>query len=214
MKAPMKAIKAMRTMRTAVVLGMWILLSGGSAAAGAQERAALVGGWTLNPTLTAQAGRRAVEDRAAIAGRRAPLGGGPVGVGGSGRQPTDTSTASRRDSDESIKAREAMRLAALASERIAVAADTRSLVLIDASGLTQKLALDNKPSTSQIGALTVETRARWDNAAIVVERKFEGGVKVTDRYTIRDQTYLVIDSKIDSSQGDRHVQRIYDRGRS
>jgi hypothetical protein len=200
-----------RTTGTAVVVGTCLLLIAGAAAGSAQERGALVGGWTLNPTLTAQAGRRAVEDRAAIAGRRAPLGGGPVGVGGSGRQPTDTSSAGRRDSDESLKAREAVRLAALGSERVAIAADTRTLVLTDVSGITQTLVLDNKPSTSQMGALTVETRARWDDAAIVVERKFEGGVKVTDRYTVRDRTHLVIDSKIDSSQGDRHVQRVYDR---
>jgi hypothetical protein len=191
------------------------LLWWGPTALESQKRPDLTGAWKLNPGLTAQAGQRSVEERAAVAGRRAPLGGGPVGGGsGSGRGPVDGfSGGGRQSPEDSAKAREAMRLATIASDRLTIRREDNSMLLTDAGGASQRWPLDGKTSRSEIGALTVEIRARWDDEALVVERKFEGGVKVTDRYTVGGTPRrLAIASKVEGRDiDDRTLHRVYDQ---
>ena len=54
-------------------------------------------------------------------------------------------------------------------------------------------------SEIEAGALTVESRARWDDRTLVVERKYEGDVKLTERYTIGETPRrLTIAAKLES----------------
>jgi hypothetical protein len=204
----------MLTRSLAGLMSVSLLWWSSPAALESQKRPDLTGAWKLNPGLTAQAGQRNIEERAAIAGRRAPLGGGPVGGGsGSGRGPIDGfSGGGRQSPEDSAKAREAMRLATIASDRLTISREDNGVLLTDAGGASQKWTLDGRTSKSQIGALTVETRARWDDEILVVERKFEGGVKVTDRYSVSGiPPRLAIASKIEGKNiDDRMLHRVYD----
>ena len=88
--------------------------------------------------------------------------------------------------------------------------------MTDGDGVSVTLTADGKTVKSEVGALKLETKVKWDEAVLVVERKFEGGVKVTDRYWVTDAPrQLVIASKIEGGRmsGDRAraLQRVYDR---
>ena len=201
-----------RTNRFAVA----ILVMGSAAALVAQERPDVSGSWKLNHDLTALARAQEIEREPNI-GRRLPVGGSgsPMGMGGGGRGPTDVSSGSRRTSEELSKAREGVRLASLVPERLTIAKDGKTFVVTDPAGVTQRLTPDGKATKSEIGALTIDTKAKWDGATLVVERKFEGGVKANDRYSFTaEPRRLVIVTKVEdtSAVGDRPrtLHRVYD----
>ncbi len=189
-----------------------------TAAGAAQDRPDLGGTWKLNPARTAQSDLRSTEDRAAIAGRRAPVGGtGPVGMGGGGRSPGGMGGGSSyggENPDDVAKAREALRLAMLTPETLRILRDGAEFVVTDDRGASSRWKTDGKSVRSEVGALTIDTKAKWDGAVLVVERKFEGNVKSTDRYTVAGSPrQLTVTSKIETKlRGDRPrtIQRAYD----
>ena len=63
------------------------------------------------------------------------------------------------------------RLALLTHTTLTITAADRSIVMTDESGRSRTLTPDNKVTESKAGALTVESRARWDDRTLVVERK-------------------------------------------
>jgi hypothetical protein len=193
-----------------------ILVIGSAVALAAQDRPDVSGSWRLNHDLTALARAQEIEREPNI-GRRLPVGGSgsPMGMGGGGRGPTDVSSGSRRTSEELSKAREGVRLASLAPERLTIAKDGKTFVVTDPAGVTQRLTPDGKTTKSEIGALTIDTKAKWDGTTLVVERKFEGGVKANDRYSFTaEPRRLVIVTKVEdtSAVGDRPrtLHRVYD----
>src|SRR5262245_57603217 len=198
----------------AYLVAVVVIASATSAAA--QERPDVSGAWKLNQELTAQARAQEIEREPNI-GRRLPVGasGSPMGMGGSGRGPTDVSSGSRRSSEETAKAREGMRLASLVPDRLTIVKDGKTFVVTDPAGVTQRLTPDGKTTKSEIGALTIDTKAKWEGTTLVVERKFEGGVKANERYSFTaEPRRLVIVTKVEdtSSVGDRPrtFQRVYD----
>ena len=189
-----------------------ILLGAVVAAAAAQARPDLSGAWTLNEELTARARAQQLEAEPNL-GRRIPIGGsGPIG---GGRGPTDVNGGGgRRNPEEAAKAREGVRLASLVPAKLTIARDGSSLVVTDAAGVSSRLT-PSRTEKSELGALTVEAKARWDGTTLVVERKFEGGVKTTDRYSVSaDPRRLAIVSKIENTsvpgERARTVHRVYD----
>jgi len=63
--------------------------------------------------------------------------------------------------------------------------------------------------------LTVETKARWDGTTLIVDRKFEGGVKANERYSMTGAPRrLAIVSKIENTaalgERARMLHRVYD----
>ena len=204
----------MRGLMTVMVLGLF------AGYVAAQDRADLTGAWKLNPERTAQAELRSLEDRAAIAGRRAPIGGGgPVGVGGSGRTPGSMGPtdypSSRGTPEEIAKAREAVRLALLVPERLTIVRDETGFTLTDGQGVATRWRIDGKTVRSQAGALSIDTKAKWDGAVLVVERKFEGDVKATERYSVAgNPRQLTISTKVETNkipgERSRTMQRVYD----
>jgi hypothetical protein len=142
-------------------------------------------------------------------GGRGPggMGGGGFGGGGGG--------GNRPDPEEMAKTREAVRLATFRPDRLTIVRHDTGFVVTDGEGVSYTLTPDGKTTKSEVGALTVETKAKWDTSALEVERKFEGGVKVTDRYWVTDAPrQLVIASKLENGKmgGDRAraFQRVYD----
>lgn len=204
-------------MRTTSAFGVTaITLLTAVVSAAAQGRPDVTGTWSLNDELTGRARAQQVEAEPNI-GRRIPIGGSGGPVGG-GRGPVDVhSGGGRRNPEELAKAREGVRLASLAPAKLTIVRDGTTLVVTDSGGLSSRLT-PGRTEKSEIGALTVETKARWDDATLVVERKFEGGVKATDRYSMSvEPRRLVIVSKIENTEvpGERArtVQRVYDAAR-
>jgi hypothetical protein len=180
----------------------------------------LTGAWKLNPELSQTPGRS--EESGAARGRRGPGGGG---MGGGGRGPGGMGGMGgggfgggggrgSQDPEAMAKTREALRLAALRAERLTIVRNETGFVVTDGEGVSHTLTPDGKTTKADVGALTVQTKVKWDESALVVERKFEGGVKVTDRYWVTDAPrQLVVASKLESRQmGDRSrsFQRVYD----
>jgi hypothetical protein len=174
------------------------------------DRPNLAGVWKLNAELTrlpapGSAAERAMGPRAPVGSSGAPLGGGrgPTSVGGGG---------SRSSPDDAARTREAIRLALLTHTTLTITAADRSIVMTDESGRTRTLTPDNKVAKSQAGALTIESKARWDDGTLVVERKYEGDVKLTERYTIGGTPRrLTIAAKLESpGERARSFQRVYD----
>jgi hypothetical protein len=199
------------------LLGFTLGMAGpGGAMCSAQERPELTGTWKLNNELTTKPGQQLSGERDA-GGRRSPVGASGSPMGG-GRGPTAMGggyAGPRQNPEEMAKAREAIRLAMLTPERLTILGDSRGFVVTDEDGVSQKWSPDGKTTTSQSGALTVETKIKWDADLLVIERKFEGDVKVTDRYSVRSNPrQLVIASKIENKNAagerSRTFQRVYD----
>jgi hypothetical protein len=207
----------MRHVGRAGLLGLVVILGGtGVAALSAQGRPDLTGTWKLNAELTAKPGQGGGGERD-VAGRRSPVGSSGLPMGG-GRGPTQMGGGyggARQSPEELAKAREAVRLAMLTAERLTIASDGRGFVVTDEDGISQKWNPDGRTTTSESGALTVETKIKWDADALVIERKFEGNVKVTDRYSVTSNPrQLVIASRIENKNAAgeraRSFQRVYD----
>ena len=189
-----------------------VLLLAAAVCAAEQARPDLSGTWTLNDDLTARARAQQVETEPNL-GRRLPIGGtgGPVG---GGRGPTDVNSGGgRRNPEEMAKAREGVRLASLVPAKLTIVRDGPSLVLTDAAGVSSRLT-PGKTEKTEMGALTIETKAHWNGTTLVVERKFEGGVKTTERYSLSADRRLSIVSKIENTtvagERARTVHRVYD----
>jgi len=203
----MKASLAVSAVTAVVALTAGVSIS-------AQERPDFAGSWALNADLTARARAQEIASEPNV-GRRLPIGGsgGPVGIGGGGRGPTDVS-GGRRNPEEASKAREGVRLASLVPEKLTIGRDGATLVVTDAAGVVTRLT-PGKTEKSEIGALTIETKARWDGTTLVVDRKFEGGVKATDRYSMTPEPRrLVVVSKVENTaalgERPRTLHRVYD----
>jgi hypothetical protein len=206
------------------MIRMWVerlavaafLMTGVASSPVVQERSDLTGSWRLNADRSSTTSGASV-DRA-TSGRRSPVGvsGMPIGGGGPGSFGGAYGTGgSGLDPEDLAKAREGLRLAMLTSERLTIARDGGAFVVTDSEGVSQKWSPDGKTTKSEVGALTVETKVKWDAAVLVIERKFEGGVKATDRYAVTGSPrQLVISSKIENAKipGDRNrtFQRVYD----
>jgi hypothetical protein len=176
-----------------------------------QSRTDLNGVWKLNTQLSTQPGvasageREAAMRRSPIGGSGAPLGGnrGPVSAGGGFTGGTP---------EEVARIREGNRLALITYNTLTISLADRVVTIADESGRDRTVTADNKTVKSKAGALTLETRAKWENAVLVVERKFEGGVKLTERYIVTAAPRrLTIDAKLESP-GDRArtFQRVYE----
>ena len=176
------------------------------------DRPELAGVWRLNAELTQLPAVGSTAERAM--GPRAPVGSSGAPLGG-GRGPTSTGGGyggSRSSPDDAARTREAIRLALLTHTTLTITAADRSIVIADESGRSRTLTPDNKAAKSQAGALTVESRARWDDRTLVVERKYEGDVKLTERYTVGETPRrLTIAAKLESpGERARSFQRVYD----
>jgi len=113
------------------------------------------------------------------------------------------------------RAREAARLAMLIPDRLTIAAGRDTIVITDGEGVSQKLTTNGKPTRSSAGAIKVETKAKWEGATLVVERKFDAGVKITERYAMTaTPRRLTVAAKLENStlRGDRirTFERVYD----
>jgi hypothetical protein len=226
----------MHVTRTLTVAGLGLLLTIATPRAAvrqsATDHADLTGAWKLNPELT-QRPERPDENGSGGhrrggggGGGRAPGGGGGGGMGGMGGGHRGGGMGggggygggggqSKSNTEEMAKLRESMRLATLIPERLTIVKSYNGFTVTDNDGVSFTLTADGKSIKSDAGAVKVETKVKWDEAVLVVERKFDGGVKATDRYWVTEAPrQLVIASKVENSRmGADHaiaLQRVYD----
>jgi hypothetical protein len=214
------------------VVGVGFLLTVGTPRAATRQNATdhpdFTGAWKINQELT-QRPERPEESgsggrRGGGGGGRTPGGGGGGigGMGGGHRGPGmggggygGGGGENRANTEEMAKLREAMHLATLIPERLTVVKAYNGFTITDNDGVSVTLTADGKSIKSEVGALKVETKAKWDEAVLVVERKFDGGVKATDRYWVTDAPrQLVVASKVENSRMGANraiaLQRVYD----
>jgi hypothetical protein len=108
-------------------------------------------------------------------------------AGGEPRQPSPGYGGRHPEFSEKARARmrETMVLSKRVPKRIRIDAQASTFTVVDDSGSVKTLHLDGKKLEEPVeGGGTVETTARWDHDAIVVERKVDGGGKVKTRYEL------------------------------
>jgi hypothetical protein len=217
--------------RIVAVIGLGLLVTTGAPRAAVRQSATdhpdFTGAWKINQELT-QRPERPEESgsggrHGGDGGGRTP-GGGMGGMGGGRRGPGGMGGGgygggggggNRSNSEEIAKVREAMRLATLIPDRLTVVKAYNGFTVTDNDGVSMTLTADGKSVKSEVGALKVETKVKWDEAVLVVERKFDGGVKATDRYWVTDAPrQLVVASKVENSRMGANraiaLQRVYD----
>lgn len=182
----------------------------------AQGRPDIAGAWTLNAELTVRPGQSGSDAGQGVA-RRTPIGGSgaPIGPGRGPAPLGDSYGGSREDADGIARAREAARLAMVIPDRLVITTAPDAIVITDGEGVVQKLMTSGKAMQSSAGAIKVETKAKWEGATLVVERKYDAGVKITERYTLTaSPRRLTIAATLENSKlrGDRTrtFARVYD----
>jgi hypothetical protein len=225
----------MHVIRTPAVAVLGLLLAVGTPRAAvrqsATDRPDFTGAWKINQELTQRPERpdengSGVSHRGGGGGGRTPGGGGGGGMGGMGggrRGPGGMGGGgygggggqNHANTEEMAKVREAMRQAMLIPDGLTIVKAYNGFTITDNDGVSFTLTADGKSVKSEVGAVKVETKAKWEEAVLVVERKFDGGVKATDRYWVTDAPrQLVVASKVENSRmrADHAIalQRVYD----
>jgi hypothetical protein len=220
-----------RTLRVGVVGVAFVLTASAPRAVAIQkgdtaQRADFTGEWKLNAELTERPSRP--QEGGFTRGRSGGAGGGGIqlpgglgGMGGGRRGPGGGGGGlgeggdSRPNPEDMARVREGIRLATLIPDRLTIVRADNGFIVTDDDGVSHKLIPDGKTAKSESGAVKIETKVKWDEAVLVVERKFEGGVKATDRYWVTESPrQLVIATKVEGQRmtGDRARghQRVYD----
>ncbi len=108
-------------------------------------------------------------------------------AGGEPRQPTPGYGGRRPEWSEKTKARmrETMVLSKRVPRRIRIDAQASTFTVVDDSGGVKTFRIDGKKLEEPLeSGGTVETTAKWDHDAIVIERKVGGGGKVKTTYEL------------------------------
>jgi hypothetical protein len=136
---------------------------------------------------------------------------------GSGR---DGDASDRSDVDELARVREAIREAMEPASRLTIVRKEDSLIVTGGDGRSRTIRTDGKKTKEETAyGLKVETSARWEPPFLIVERRFDGGVRVTEQYSVLNEPrQLVIYSTIetDGRKGDQALKtrRVFDAASS
>jgi len=89
------------------------------------------------------------------------------------------------------------------------------LVLTDDEGVSVRIPAEGKKDTGAANGVPFETTKKWEDGTLRVERKFNGGVKVVDHFSVAgDPPLLTVTSKIEGGRGPgggRVVNRVYEQ---
>ena len=190
----------------------------------AQNRSAadLTGTWVLNADLSDRPGQRRGEQTGRPeGGRRGPGGGGRGGPGGGmggfggrggGRGAPGRDMPNR---DEMERMRAAMTAATRAPARLIIVTGEPGLIITDEEGVSTRLSLTGNKETGAVNGVPFESTTKWEDGKLRVEKKFKGGLKVVELYSVSSEPRLLtVSSKIDGGGtrgGGRQMHRVYDR---
>ena len=184
--------------------------------------AAVAGAWRLNRELSTKApqGMPGFGDDAGGRGRGAgggppgggmggppgggmggPPGGGMGGPPGGGMGGPPGGGMGGPPSEEEMKRmRDIFREASESPEQIVIAPGDGVVTITDSNGLVRKFATNYKKEKHQTAAGVVETKTKWEGAALVIETSAGSGLKVTRSYRLTPEgRQLMVEVKIESS---------------
>jgi len=160
--------------------------------------AAVAGAWRLNRDLSTKApqGMPGFGDDGGGRGRGA--GGGPPGGGMGG--PPGGGMGGPPSEEEMKRMRDIFREASESPEQIVIADGDGVVTITDSTGLVRKFATNYKKEKHQTTAGVLETKTKWEGAALVIETSAGGGLKVTRTYRLTPEgRQLMIEVKIENS---------------
>ena len=182
----------------------------------------LTGTWVLNPALSdkpGQGGGPAGDPGGG--GHRGPgggmgrpgggMGGGGMGGGGMGGQGGGFG-GEMPNREDMERMRAAMDAVTRTPARLIIVKGDPGLIVTDDEGVSTRLALNGSKETGAINGVPFESTTKWENGKLRVEKKFKGGLKVTELYSVSsDPRLLTVSSKIEGGRGGgRTMNRVYD----
>jgi hypothetical protein len=183
-------------------------------AAQVAARPTLTGTWTLNPSLGTPAGAVALggDDeepplREDDAGRRRR----PVGPGNIPDSPFATAGGASRGDPPPRRAGDRPISRALMEEllhspvRLTIRQDGDRVVLVEPDGVAREYLANDKVERHQLVNATIETKARWDEDALVLELRASKRTTVVRRFEVRGGQ-LEVTTRIDG--GPKHAKRV------
>ena len=131
--------------------------------------------------------------------------GGGFGGRGGGEMP---------DREQMERARAAMDAVMRVPPRLIIVTAETGYVLTDDEGVSTRIPAEGKKDTGAVNGAPFETTTKWQDGKLRVERKFKGGLKVTDYYAVSGEPRLLtVSSTIEGGRmpgGKRTVNRVYD----
>jgi hypothetical protein len=109
--------------------------------------------------------------------------------------------------------RQTLALARKAPATIEIDAEGRSVKLTDRLGFETTLAIDGRRSCESVyDGSEICTRASWSDETLVIERRVDGGGRVTERYTlglggIRLLSFVQVDGLLQPLEFTRQFER-------
>jgi hypothetical protein len=102
--------------------------------------------------------------------------------------------------EEMKRMRDIFREASESPEQIVIAPGDGVVTITDSNGLVRKFATNYKNEKHQTAAGVVETKTKWEGAALVIETSASGGLKVTRSYRLTPEgRQLMVEVKIENS---------------
>ena len=92
--------------------------------------------------------------------------------------------------------------------RLNISVDGDIVSFTDADGRVRKYKADGKKEKHQFDNGTVETKSKWDPAALVIEMSLDGGMKVSQSYGVApDRRQLVVQTKMEGGHSQDGSER-------
>ena len=173
----------------------------------------LAGTWTFNEEESDDPREQMGQGRGGARGR---AGGREPGSGGAGRGGRGGAGPGRRPGGgDPQQMREMMQSVMRAAERMVLVQDDSSVTLTYSGGPSTVLITNGKKWKHELANLgEVEFKAEWKNEELRVERRFERGAKVRERYRRSEETdQLFVITQFEPGFGNRSLEfrRVYDR---
>jgi hypothetical protein len=115
--------------------------------------------------------------------------------------------------EEMERMRAAMDAVRHAPTRLIIVKGETGLIVTDDEGVSTRLALDGSRETGAINGVPFETMTKWEEGKLRVEKKFKGGLKLIERYSVSsDPRMLTVSLKTEGGRGGgRTMKRVYDQ---
>jgi hypothetical protein len=115
--------------------------------------------------------------------------------------------------EEMERMRAAMDAVQRAPTRLIIVKGETGLIVTDDEGVSTRLALDGSRETGAINGVPFETMTKWEEGKLRVEKKFKGGLKLIELYSVSsDPRMLTVSLKTEGGRGGgRTMKRVYDQ---
>ena len=178
----------------------------------------LTGTWVLNTDLSDRPGQGGQGDGTDGGGHRGPGGGGMgrpgggMGGRGGGYGGRGGSGGDMPNPEEMERRRAAMDAVLHAPARLIIVKGDPGLIVTDDQGVSTRLALNGSKETGAINGVPFESATKWEEGKLRVEKKFKGGLKLIELYSVSsDPRMLTVSLKTEGGRGGgRTIKRVYD----